>query len=99
MHREMCLPLKHQNLSKTSEKIMADIDRVTVSLHILYTAIQETEGLQDRLRKQPPRSTKLWVNSSVEMNLLQLIKSPTRITDTTNTFLDIVLVSSSSIVP
>ena len=28
---------------------MADIDRVTVSLHILYTAIQETEGSQDRL--------------------------------------------------
>ena len=25
------------------------IDRVTVSLHILYTVSQETEGLQDRL--------------------------------------------------
>ena len=34
-----------------------------------------------------------------EMNLLQLIKSPTRITDTTSTLLDIILVSSSSIVP
>jgi len=54
----MCLPLEHQNLSKISEK-MADFDRVTVSLYILYTAIQETEGSQDRLRKQPPRSTKL----------------------------------------
>ena len=33
-----------------------------------------------------------------EMNLLQLIKSPTRITDTTSTLLDIILLSSSSIV-
>ena len=31
---EMCLSLKHQNLSKTSEK-MGYFDRVTVSLHIL----------------------------------------------------------------
>ena len=45
---EMCLSLKHQNLSKTSEK-MGYFDRVTVSLHILYTANQETEGSQDRL--------------------------------------------------
>ena len=54
----MCLSLEHQNPSKTSEN-MADFDRVTVSLHILYTANQETEGSQDRLRKKPPRSTKL----------------------------------------
>ena len=53
----MCLSLEHQNLSKTSEN-MADFDRVTVSLHILCTANQETEGSQDRLRKQPPQSTK-----------------------------------------
>jgi len=45
---EMCLSLEHQNPSKTSEK-MGYFDRVTVSLLILYTANQETEGLQDRL--------------------------------------------------
>ena len=44
---EMCLPLEHQNLSKTPEK-MGYFDRVTVSLHILYTANQETEVSQDR---------------------------------------------------
>ena len=44
---EMCLSLEHQNPSKTSEKI-SYFDRVTVSsLHILYTANQETEGSQD----------------------------------------------------
>ena len=47
---EMCLSLEHQNLSKTSGKMgyfdHVD-DRVTVSLHILYTTNQETEGLQD----------------------------------------------------
>ena len=54
----MCLSLEHQNLSKTSEN-MADFDRVTVSLHILCTANQETEGSQDRLtvtRHFMPRS-------------------------------------------
>ena len=45
---EMCLSLEHQNPSKTSEK-MGYFDRVTVSLHILQTANQETEGSQDRL--------------------------------------------------
>ena len=45
---EMCLSLEHQNPSKTSEK-MGYFDRATVSLHILYTANQETEGSQDRL--------------------------------------------------
>ena len=45
---EMCLSLEHQNPSKTSEK-MGYFDRVTVSLHIPYTANQETEGSQDRL--------------------------------------------------
>ena len=49
---EMCLSLQHQNPSKTSE-IMGYFDRiddrVTVSLHILYTANQETDGSQDRL--------------------------------------------------
>ena len=48
----MCLSLEHQNPSKTSEK-MGYFDRVTVSLvvslHIIYTANQETEGSQDRL--------------------------------------------------
>ena len=44
----MCLSLEHQNLSKTSEK-MGYFDCVTVSIHILYTANQETEGSQDRL--------------------------------------------------
>ena len=43
----MCLSLEHQNLSKTSEK-MGYFDRVTVlTLHILYTANQETESSQD----------------------------------------------------
>ena len=45
---EMCLWSEHQNTSKTSEK-MGYFDRVTVSLHILLTANQETEGSQDRL--------------------------------------------------
>ena len=45
---EMCLSLEHQNSSKTSEK-MGYFDRVTVLLQILYTANQETEGLQYRL--------------------------------------------------
>ena len=49
---ETFLSLEHQNPSKTSE-IMGYFDRVddrvTVSLHILYTANQETEGSQDRL--------------------------------------------------
>ena len=45
---EMCWSLEHQNPLKTSEK-MGYLDRVTVSLHILYTANQETEGSQDRL--------------------------------------------------
>ena len=44
----MCLLLEHQNPSKTSEK-KGYFDRVTVSLHILYIANQETEGSQDRL--------------------------------------------------
>ena len=48
---EICLSLEHPNPSKTSE-IMGYFDRVddrvTVSLHILYTANQETEGSQDR---------------------------------------------------
>ena len=45
---EMCSLLAHQNPSKTSGK-MGYFDRVTVSVHILYTANQETEGSQDRL--------------------------------------------------
>ena len=49
---EMCLFLEHQNPSKTSEK-MDYFDRVTVSLHILLTANQETEGSQDRLTIGP----------------------------------------------
>ena len=40
--------VRTSNPSKTSEK-MGYFDRVTVSLHILYTANQETEGSQDRL--------------------------------------------------
>ena len=44
----MCLSLEHQNLSKTSEK-MGYFDCVTVSLHILYTENEETEGSRDRL--------------------------------------------------
>ena len=44
----MCLLLEHKKPSKTPEK-KDYFDRVTVSLHILYTANQETEGSQDRL--------------------------------------------------
>ena len=50
--------VKTSNPSKTSEK-MGYFDRVTVSLHILCTANQETEGSQDRLtvtRHFMPRS-------------------------------------------
>ena len=46
---ETCFSLEHQNPSETSEEKMGYFDRVTVSLHILYTADQETEGSQDRL--------------------------------------------------
>ena len=42
------MSLEHQKPSKPSEK-MGYFDRVTFSLHILYTANQETEGSQDRL--------------------------------------------------
>ena len=45
---EMCLSLEYQNPSKTSE-IMGYFDRVTVSLHVLFTANQVSEGSQDRL--------------------------------------------------
>ena len=45
---EMCLSLEHQNPSKTSEKV-GYFDRVTVSLHILYTANQETRCSQDSI--------------------------------------------------
>ena len=48
---EMCLSLEYQNPSKTSE-IMGYFDRVTVSLHVLYTANQVSEGSQDRLTVQ-----------------------------------------------
>ena len=47
----MCLLLEHQNTSKTSEKTgyFARVRvSLVVSLHILYTANQETEGSQDR---------------------------------------------------
>ena len=40
--------VRTSNPSKTSEK-MGYFDRVTVSLRILLTANQETEGSQDRL--------------------------------------------------
>ena len=47
---EMCLSLEHQNPSKTSEKMFFFFFyRVTASLHILYTANQETECSQNRL--------------------------------------------------
>ena len=56
---EMCLSLEHQNPSKTSEK-MGYFDRVTVSLHILQTANQETEGSQDR-REYGLRLLRIWL--------------------------------------
>ena len=63
---EMCLTLKHQNPSKTSEK-MGYFDRVTVSLHILYTTNQDTEGSQDRLY-----SINLYGNRDSESSVLAL---------------------------
>ena len=45
---ETCLSLEHQNPSKTFQK-MGYFDRVTVSLLILQTANQETEGSPDWL--------------------------------------------------
>ena len=62
----MCLSLEHQNPSKTSEK-MGYFDRVTVSLHILYTANQETEGSQDRLTRS------CWELASVVVDKLSMI--------------------------
>ena len=66
----MCLSLEHQNPSKTSEKMgyfdRVD-DRVTVSLHILYTANQETEGSQDRL------TWSCWELASVVVDKLSMI--------------------------
>ena len=66
----MCLSLEHQNPSKTSEKMgyfdRVD-DRVTVSLHILYTANQETEGSQDRL------TLSCWELASVVVDKLSMI--------------------------
>ena len=56
---EMCLSLEHQSPSKTSEK-MGYFDRVTVSLHILQTANQETEGSQDRLTKAEHRLQQIY---------------------------------------
>ena len=60
---EMCLSLEHQNPSKASGKMgyfdRVD-DRVTVSLHILYTANQETESLQDHSCLGHPSGDGLW---------------------------------------
>ena len=55
----MCLSLEYQNPSKTSE-IMGYFDRVIVSLHVLYTANQVSEGSQDRLTDRS-RSGRLYV--------------------------------------
>ena len=64
------MSLEHQNPSKTSEKMgyfdRVD-DRVTVSLHILYTANQETEGSQDRL------TWSCWELASVVVDKLSMI--------------------------
>ena len=62
----MCFSLEHQSLSKTFEKV-GYFDCVTVSLHILYTAHQETEGSQHRLTASvalPPTfcaSARIWL--------------------------------------
>ena len=64
----MCLSLGHQNPSKTSEK-MGCFDRVTDSLHVLYTANQETEGSQDRLKKlQTNEKLRRWLQTKQELN-------------------------------
>ena len=68
---EICLSLEHQNPSKTSE-IMGYFDRVddrvTVSLHILYTANQETEGSQDRLGIKYGKGGNLYHVTSFDVN-------------------------------
>ena len=51
----------------------------------------------DVLKQNCPESKAL-INFAKEMNLSQLIKSPTRITNTTQSLLDVVLVSSNSLV-
>ena len=56
---EMCLSLEHQNPSKTSKK-MGYFDRVTVSLHILWTANQENEGSQ-ALRATCCAPARIWL--------------------------------------
>ena len=56
------MSLEHQNPSKTSEKT-GYFGRVTVSLHILYTANQETEssGARSALRTSVPLRDGLWL--------------------------------------
>jgi predicted P-loop ATPase/GTPase len=51
----------------------------------------------DVLKHNCPESKAL-INFAKEMNLSQLIKSPTRFTNTTQSLLDVVLVSSNSLV-
>ena len=51
----------------------------------------------DVLKQNYPES-KVLINFAIEMNLGQLIKSPTRITNTIQSLLDVVLVSSNSLV-
>ena len=55
---EMCLSLEHQTRRKPLKKwVILIADRVTVSLNILYTPNQETEGSKDRFTRHfVPRS-------------------------------------------
>ena len=48
---------------------MGCFDRVTDSLHVLYTANQETEGSQDRLKKlQTNEKLRHWLQTKQELN-------------------------------
>ena len=81
----MCLLLEHQNPSKTSRK-MGYFYRVAVSLHILLTANQETEGSQDRLTVQNTenkgrkqiwgRFSNPWNSNGIEWNRLIVLTWP-----------------------
>ena len=64
---EMCFSLEHQNPSKDSEKWVILI--VTVSLHILYTANQETEGSQDLLTVYNAESLSLFFYSALRASV------------------------------
>ena len=69
----MCLSLEHQNPSITSEK-MGYFDRVTFSLHILYTANQETirEGVGSTSTPKYALERGILMKASHQAKILQI---------------------------